>query len=474
MACVLLYPILSSPVVADDYINPFQQYYSKPGFGGAISYGWNSAVHGVNFRVVGSVIGSLWLWLWLMLSAKLDINMTVLYGATKFAVFILCAVAIAACWKSISDSYGRGIKLFDATALVSAILFTTLQVHGLWSNDPVVSYPLAGYASAALGFTTITCAVLACRHKLWQWYLLGSGVALISVLYYEMNVGAVVAAGVIFLGAMLQERNEIRHLVKLTIGTIIFFSPAIIATTIGRLYSDEQAGLYTGVTMRSSGLPRTFLRGVIGSFPSAAWKKSLDIIDGVDDIKLAALITAVVALASLGWLWNSNIKHADARKRNRFGCYVAVIAIAMYFVFAVFIQAVTVKVQDETPGIGYVYTFYAVTSSVIAMAISVACRSVLLSSSRAALRAVIAVSLLLFMFVQSTVNLNLTRTMNEWVVPNRKLLDAFDKDASENERCSAIAVWAAGDWPDYYETNMVSGLQAAYLGYFGKKFCTKN
>ena len=51
---------------------------------------------------------------------------------------------------------------------MSVTLFTTLQIHAYWSNDPVGNYPLVGFGGSALGFVFLGSAIRFVRVKTGQ------------------------------------------------------------------------------------------------------------------------------------------------------------------------------------------------------------------------------------------------------------------------------------------------------------------
>jgi hypothetical protein len=145
-------------------------------------------------------------------------------------------------------------------------------------------------------------------------------------------------------------------------------------------------------------------------------------------------------------------------------------AVFIYASFALSLQSITVKVQNEAPGIGYVYTWYAMTSCAVALLIAVAGRR-LAAMSAGTWRVLLIVVSVSFLFVQNTVNWRLSEQLAvSWGV-NRRLLDAFDDDASVGERCATLVAWTSVKWPDYYRTGVINGLQESYLFYFDEPFC---
>ena len=473
---LLLYPVLSTPVVADDFINPFYQVHLTEGSPVATArYGWDIGLHGVNFRILGHPVGALWNWLWIATSAQFDVSMTTLYALTKFIVFILCAMSVAQFWCVASRVYGRGIQYWDSLVMTSLALFGTLQIHGLWSNDPVASYPLAGYAAAALGFGVLSCAILAVKYQTWYSFVIGSAVALTAVLYYEMNLGAILGAGVILAGGCWVRRRNRRELVISLMGSAILTAPAALALLYGRLMTGERAANYGGTEVRLSGATRAFTLGSLSSLPGSAWELSERVIGGrVGVVYFVFGVTFLIVWLVRWWLKCSDpwkgVGTDDVLSRHQ-GRWVVVGAVVLFSAFAVAIQAVTTKVQDETPGVGYVYTYYAVTSCAVALGLVVGARALFSRPKFHALKFIVCSTAVMLLFMQSTVNWRVSKTMNDWVMPNRRLLNAFDADAGKEQRCQALADWTAGGWPEYYEFNMIVGLDKSYLHYFGQPFC---
>jgi hypothetical protein len=149
----------------------------------------------------------------------------------------------------------------------------------------------------------------------------------------------------------------------------------------------------------------------------------------------------------------------------------AVTALFAFWFVGVGIQAVTSKVQDESPQIGYVYTYYAIGATVVAILISL--MILYFGSSLRLKTATVTVGLILLIVgsCQLTINWQLMDKMNASLEPNRALLDAFSSQTEVPYRCRALIHWTNGGWPSYYEEGMTNGLQAAYLHYHGEKFC---
>ncbi len=476
----LLYPVLSSPVIADDFVTPFYQglFYKRDGWSAfleALSYGWRSGTEGANFRVLGSTIGSLWLWLWLTVGAHFDISMTTLYALTKYVVYLGCAASLASFWWVVSREYGRGIRYWDALVMTSFALFATIQNHGLWSSDPVASFPLAGYGSAAIGFAALSCAVLAVRQQSRRSFLLAAGMSLASVLYYEINLGAVLGVGVILAAGCWLHRDNPRLLFANLAGGALVVGLPVLVLLFGRTVAMGNSVSYGGTVFRLAGTPRTFFLGVLNSLPGSAWTLSERQSGGRFTLAFFSLGVLLLLVWLLRW-WLQTSSPWDGVSHGG-GSHWAMVKIAIgvgvatYALGAIGLQAMTVKVQDETLGLGYVYTYYAVSSCAVALAIAVAARYLFSRRNASAIQFLMCSVAVIFLVIQSTVSWGVTKKLNGVVAPNRRLLNTFDVDVDQAQRCQALAEWTAGGWPDSYEIDMVAGLQHSYKVYFGELFC---
>ena len=470
---LLLYPVLRTPVVADDLINPFTQ--SVDGgstLRSGLAYSWHGSTEGASFRVVGGAVGAVYDWLWLTVSATFDVGMSTFYAATKFVVLLACASVIAQFWFLVAKKYGRAIRFRDALVLVSVALFGTLQIHGLWSNDPVVSYPLAGYGAAALGFALLSMAVVASGQTAWRPYVTGSAVAVVAVSYYEINIGAVIgSAAILLMGAWTQRAHRRNSMGVLLKGALFVGAPAAVVL-YGRTVTAANSAVYAGTQARAAGSLRALVLGLGGLLPASAWRLSSRTLGG-GWFRFSSLLIVVFVIACLARWWSLRPVEDEPGTRSVMTGprAVAIAAVAGYGLFGVALQSITVKVQDETKQLGYVYTAYAMGSCVVALGVAILARFVLLRWRSNSTQYLVCAAALVFLVVQSTVNWRLSERMNVNYALNRSVLDAFDQDVSVKERCEAFSAWSEVPWPDYYRNDMRDGLQKAYEYYFGQPFC---
>lgn len=495
VSVVVLFPVLATPVIADDLFNPFGQFdVVGPGPISALNFGWDGATNGASFRITGNPIGALYNWLWLTVGAQLGVSLTTFFAITKLVVFVSVVAAIAWSWHHASRLYARRpISLGTAMGWVSVALFGSVQIHAGWSNDPVADYPLAGYGAAALGFVTIGAAARLARSRRMVDTIAAAAAGSLAVTYYEMNVGAVIGATA-FLAVVLVSDARLGRFdhVYAARALIVPVLPAALVVAGRFVTSEQSAANYSGTTVRLEGAATTFARGAWSSLPASAWRLAIDHLGG--QLGVVFFVFGAVLLVALAVRWLclvgeptsdaaadivSSTRHdepldpgsgSSERAPDRWAGVGFTCAVAVYAVFSLALQSVTVKVQDEAPAIGYVYTWYAMTSSAVALLIAVVARRVAARPRGLAKTLAIALAIGL-LFVQNTVNWRLSEQLNRDFGANRHLLDAFDPATSVDERCDTLVQWQSIRWPAYYEGGIVDGLQESFEHYFDEPFC---
>ncbi|PVG84320.1 hypothetical protein DDE18_01445 [Nocardioides gansuensis] len=471
-ACLLLRPTLTTTVVADDFQAPFALVVnSGPTLGDALSHGWNIAMTGAKFRLVGAEFGTLMNWLNLWVSATFDLPIDVVFNALKLGVFVGCAAAAATFWWLVARTHVRPVRWATAFFLTSTALFGSLQLHALWSNDPVQSFPFAGFGATAVGFLMLTTAVWVAARPSWRRYLAATVGTVAGVSYYELNAGAVLGAGVVLAVAAWAARRDRRRLVLHVVGgSAMCLVPALLLV-VAR--GASPADTYAGRQVRADGAFDFLVRGLLGSLPGGAWQVSEKILQARPGLVFSQTVAVLVVVAAVG-LWCARVPElppADPATRSRAGALAAGGGVVVYALFAVGLQSSTVKVQDEMLGIGYVYMFYAVVATSVALGVAVVTLELIRTRRRAWPRTVALCCAVVFLVFQGTYNMRLHDLHNSIFKPNAALDNAWDEDVPQGERCRAIHAWADNPWPDYYRNDVVLGTDKAYRYYFGEAFC---
>lgn len=478
LSYLLLLPILRTYVIADDFEAPFAQ--MKMGATGVLStlnFAWQTEfVSGDRTRVVGGIVGALVNWLWLWVAKVLGISILDVFGLIRFFVIVACAMAVSTLWWQTARTYARPISWRAALVLVSVALFGTLQLHGIWSNDPVESYPMAGYASAAIGFGLLALAVWTNRRPTPRRFALLALSGMVAVSYYEFNLGAVAGAVLIVGTAAWPYRRDLRRVaVHLAWTAAVFLVPVAWMLIAG---AQNSGAAYNGRQLQASGAVHSLLIGVVSSLPGAAWHLTSTTLGGYPALTVGAVVVAILVVGLVA-LWlrlgpsSPTLSIEPTDNRSNLMLAVVAVAVVVYAVFAIGLEGATQKVELEVTKIGQVYTAYAVGSAAVGFALAVGAWWIV-SRGRGARRwLVLALALLAagFITVQGSYNEHLKDRLQVNIAENQALDNAFAAGVSQPARCSALRIWMSYPWPDYYRQQVLQGTEVGYRDFYGRLMC---
>ena len=263
---------------------------------------------------------------------------------------------------------------------------------------------------------------------------------------------------------------------RLLLHRILKFSLPAIATflciTFSRMHTAAQAQNYGGTTVLFDEKTfSTFYFGLASSLPASAWQVTSEFLG--TDFHLHLLPTLTIFTAALAALWYfpkiSQISQTTSPK-NSLLLTTQIMSVLGFWAFSVGLQSLTEKVQNETGKLGYVYSYYAVGAASFALLMSVTL--ITLSQQSMKIKALLFSVFLIFATVQSSITWNISEQMSLSLIPNRTLLAEFSNFGDVPMRCQALRNWAAGNWPSYYEDNMIAGLQKASLRFHKEPFCS--
>lgn len=473
-------PIARVPLMGDDFHAFLFTYGEVRGsVAGALAYGWNAGQQAGHFNPVGQALGALFHYVSYALPAATGLparTVAVLAGAT-----LIWGTALAVAWSAAWGLRHAGAVDEDLLArcfgVTAAVLGASLQLHP-WSNDPVSSFLMAGWASALLGFVVLGAALRAVAPGRSGWSdvvwlgLLG----VLAVLWYEMLAGVVagVAAVLVVAGIAVWRSRGVRALgrVPALLGSGVVL-PAVVFVA-GRFLSTGQQRGYTGTDVA---LGRAALRSTwaafVGVLPGGGWPY---LITSAGAPRLAAVPAAltllyVLALAAVVRLSRSHVVVvADAR-----GLVAPALGAAVAWGATTATQTLTLKYASEIRVAGQVYMYHVVALGSLAVLVTLA---VVATSARwhGALadgtRAAVAVLVGAFVLVQLTLAWHLGDFLRDAFDGNRALTAAaVDSSSTSDARCAVLVRWADRPWPDYYRSAVVIDVQRTYLARFGEPFC---
>jgi hypothetical protein len=252
--------------------------------------------------------------------------------------------------------------------------------------------------------------------------------------------------------------------------------PGIVGLAL-RVRGASKDALYGGTTVAtgSGELVGTTVEGIVSGLPASAWKLSRDWYATQFPLRVVPLVTfAVAAVAVSLVLTNRDGAPAPTTAsagRLRIPLWVVAAAPLLYWFGATVLQTSTEKVQVESRGIGYVYTYYAVSATAVAALLALVVFVIPWSRLPRVVTHGVVAGVALAVLVQLHVNWNVSKRFNELTGPNQALLVAYSGRLDEAARCKALTDWAGGAWPDYYEEGMIDGLQFSYEYFVGEEFC---
>lgn len=486
LSALFLRPILIAPIVGDDFLNPWQQFSTT---GTSPIRIWEYAIDGTtragHFNYLGQVIGCYTLGLWMWMMSDLGIRYTTMYAVTKLVVYMLTLAAVASFVRTAAALGDRHISAWRSRLYVAVPLFGILQIHLPWSHDPVATYPLSGFASAALGFMVMKLAIDAFRTGTVRSSMIAGVVALISILYYEIEVACIAALVPLALWGWRAHgggRSGARTMATPVALTLVV---PTLATAALYLYSKAQSVNYGGTEVAvGSGTAGTFRIAFLGTLPGAAWNLSREFLAGpiaVRGYAAAILVLLATVLFSLASRFREQAEFhvaptpdepTDPTRQSRIVAMAAVcVSPAIYWVGATLVQASTPKVQNEINRIGAVYNYYAVATAAIAAILVLA---VLFWPRRWHVDLVRIGALALaigFISIQYMINWNINSQYQGSALYNRQLHAAFSDQPPMAERCMVLTTWEAVDWPEYLEVAIIEGFQSSYEHFHGEPFC---
>jgi hypothetical protein len=456
--------IFTTPIVGDDLINPFDLYRQTNGSVIEVikySLDWGLYNH---IAPVGMLAGGLWNYSWIASQDFTGISHETFYILTKAFIYTLFILTLQ---KLIRRLLPKDFSKKGSVEIISVLSISALiQVHGLWSNDPVTNYPLTGMLSTIIGIWCIINFIdlIECYTK--RKFLITFLNLVIACFWYEMNLGLLVALPVYY-AIKLRKLNTQRSRISFRIGSLITMigTPLFIFLTF-RIMNLDAASKYDGTTIKL-GLDavQTWLLLNLSWIPFANFYTAdhLNIplnfkLQTVYFIQVAVLITTTFLLMKI---LKSKANFVFVKKTEKSILLHKTIPLALYALSATASHALTPKYQSEIKVLGQVYMSYSVVLMTACALLSV---YILLSKSALWVLCAIAIGNL-------AINTTISQTFNLSMIKNTILIESFNSGNSR-ERCEALEQWKSINWPDYYRVGMESGLNYSFKSIRNSNFCS--
>lgn len=470
LSMFLLYPAIHTPLIADDFaIALGQSDRISQSWSQQIYEAWSGIFSGTHFNLLGQITSNLWVKFWLQLSSNLNLNLHLGFWSLKVCIFLLLQFTMAR-FLYLHFHFSR----LSSRLSVFIVFPGLIQVHAAWSNDPVANYPLAGFFAAVFGLIAIHRFLLLVNESSKKNLIVSIAANLVALLIYEINVSVAAAEVVIAIFSLAAKKNvrplqKIRELsfqiltISFTVGVALIARFALAdASNVygGTQISPGSAGIVTFFSNLISTIPLTSL-GLVNKFLGGTTRSTLNSV-----LVIAAMVLVALLLAAQQRAVNST----DYRQRNRSRDQILTMGLITWACAAVAIQSITPKVQLETQKIGYVYTSYATSYTVLAILISY----LIIRIAKLGVVYTFATSLLVGIIgMQFQANLEISKWLYASTIPNRAIVHSLLVETSEEERCKALNDWVAGPWPEYYENEVIEGLIVYTRSSQGVTYCSE-
>jgi hypothetical protein len=341
-------------------------------------------------------------------------------------------------------------------------------VHGLWSNDPVTSYPFSGMLSTIIGIWCIINFIDLMESYTRIKFLITFLNLLIACFWYEMNLGLLVALPVYY---AIKFRKSIiqgpytsfrvsRLIVMIGVPLLTFFTL--------RIMNLEAASKYDGTTINLGfDTARTWLLLIFSWVPFAnlytADHLNIPLNFELQIFYFIQVTILILATAYLMKIFRKNPKLIIVKKTEKLSLLHKTIPLVMYAFSATASHSLTPKYQSEIKVLGQVYMSY----SVVLMT-ACALLSVLILSSKSTLSVVLICAITMG---NLAINTTISQTFNASMIRNSLLIDSFSSGNSQ-VRCEALEQWKLINWPDYYRVGMEQGLNYSFKSIRDSNFCS--
>ncbi|RYV51363.1 hypothetical protein [Pengzhenrongella frigida] len=472
-------PAARVPIIGDDFHAFFESYAIVDGnAGSAFAYGWNQGLLAGHFNPVGQAIGAVYHFGAFAVSSSLGISpqyYDVFFGSGLMWLTVAGA-ALTLTWGLRHAGAVGQVSYWRNFALLAAVVASTLQLHP-WSNDPVTSFGPAGWGSAAIGFALLGMSLRSTvpgRTSVADFFLVGA-LAVVAVLYYEMLVGMIAGTAAVYVGVVVRarlRRNTADLRRGLLLGVVGVVLPAVIFVGGRFLAIPSTESNYTGTTLSvGSAAAATWWTAIVGALPGGGWRYLSEMAGSVElalkPVALALLLCLAVGLLVVAWMRAPRLWVPWTR-----AALIPVAGVVATWALTTATHTTTQKYIDEIKVPGQVYLYYVV--GVVCAAILISWAIIALAPRAPSFAGPVALLLVgAFLMIQMPLNWRLATVSADAFALNRTLAGVVVTDeASEDERCAALAAWVTRPWPDYYREAVVGDAQEDFERVFGEPFCT--
>ena len=456
---VLSHGFVFAPLVGDDFINPFSQFYNTQGkFVNAMQWGLTTTLN-THISFFGMFVGAMYQYLWITFDGVFHGGHYLFYQLTKILLLIILLESIL---KITNKLFKEKIHQNYLRVLIVFVLVSTYQIHGNWSNDPVTSYPVTGLGSTILLLIFILNYLKLRDKNYFKNYVVTFIVLMITLFFYEMNL--VLIPTIFMISTYLLKIKKIslsKFLLEIGIFNIIPVLTVIFLKILNRAVDYPYNGTSIDLNLK---VFRTLFIQIYGYFPLSTIPFAINI--GAYKFKTSAihiLLPTIILIAMFFLAKKTSIKSNKVKNDiNNFNVVITTVFLGLQMIFTAMLFSITPKYQNELNIIGKVYMNYIV--GLVAIGILLIVITVHLNSKHM-LTVILTVGLL-----TSYSNIHQLNLMRFNYRANSEVITAFNSD-SPKIRCQSLNDWLTREWPDYYKQGIISGLNFSHERIYKEPYC---
>ena len=473
-----LTPAMTSPVLGDDLVVIAEGFAERTSGQGVLGYAASYAdqmIAGGHVLPVGGFFSAVQVSVVEFLS-RTGIPVSLTWGITRVALIVGSLVALAVSvsfW--LNRLVGRSSGSFGVNSLVvfllsSSVFIGTVQIHGAWSQDPVLSYALASWGTPALGLIYFLLAGVLLRKRTPSLLLIGLVIlGLVGVLLYEPFIVAVGAAYVAVLLQVILSQPERAQWVRLALFTgvtlVVCASFALI-----QAWRVSQPSEYNGtqVGFRDMIIP-TWVTGFLSSVPLTSTPLALRETPPLGGFPLLVVVPILISLVLALGAYRI-VRRGDGFQVNARAATPPAVFLLLLWAGTALVFATSSKYQLEIgTQLGRTYLFYA--TGALAFCGLATIGLLWLAPYSRAVFPVFVVIVISIAGWQWSVNARSLGSIEDTYGWTRIAADSLSKTIDVEERCRVFERISQRDIPVFYRDGVASSLSDVYKYRFGLRYC---
>lgn len=471
ISVVFLWPLRTISPIADDFhlISQGSGMMRLKGLRYVIDMWSDFSLSSAHLTPLGGIWTSIYVWITNQIAIRTPLTLGSAWGILRVLSIAFAIQSVLHLGRTIAR---RLLLPHSFVFIVLLVLLATIQVHGYWSNDPVVAFPVASWAFCILGFYFLSFLLRSTSNDLWpQKYnpYLTVLLALLGILTYELFLAFLVAGFFFIILNTIKTRSLRNTHFVLLVGSVM--TPALLLI-VSQLFRLSGGSSYTGteIAIQGNSLPKVFLVAALSCLPFTNFNLTEQLLSQAHLI-ISQFWVSFIMLVIITFVIGRRYRAPKNPMSRRF-LYSVVSGLLSLWLTATALISITPKYQSELDGVlGKVYINYAPSWLAVSLLISIGIAYVLSRQNR--LFSTFVVLLLPILGgVQITNNLRQVSTLAIDTAWSQPLFSMLETPIEQNtQRCTQVDLLFGMPLPEYYQNEIFDGMQDSYQGTNGVPYC---